>query len=1806
MQLKGTVMKHRFLKKKPLLACICCAVTAVTFFTQAPAPLMEAMYVPEYISDLRIFYCDEDDRNKIGTALSACRKAGYTPVEYDLNSGTGEDYVVLGYRTTKMRDQAITDVRTLYMGLGYDEYNLSDVLKAQQEQMEQLARELIICCKEFREHYEAGSPQAKVAYEIFNHFQLDDLEGTPLLGDYLMSDACMPVPQDPEQKDEYQEPEGAAVLANYLNRASAAFTNMLYAALVSAVADYNPDAVYVEQEYEVEVAIPETQPPMTVSPELASSLAEEIILSEGYETASSAELTDETTASASDTDTTAAESETTSPAPETTTTVTETETAAVPADTTATSPAETTAAETETTTAAQAEVTDETAETGLTDTAVLSDETDSTVETDATDSTDDTDWEDETEDTADTTELTVTTAELSPNDVVKLVLNCDKTYSNWAERISLTGMVDHYKEGEIINLFDAAYQNQALNIKSALQDFAKRYQEAQARYELYGDALYETAMEEYSDTDDVLELAEEIRKKASISGTVNESGADLAYLNAYQILDQYRYDENMSVAEYIVKIGCSAYGSYSELQEIYPLLAAMTDGQIQLTQINGLLPVIMALNNTDDVEKHARKMLDSLTETIKDYNGKTYISVFEGVKDEETMVAVTSALKAQQTAGAVYDTLTEPVAFDSVTDKIISTATLITQIAGAIGGVITLGGMIIGKLTTGSIMMIGFGTAWSWIVSGGFWTAIGGIACLAALTLPLICGAVILLLAVIKAVVQWFRDVFGIEKDIPWQDIPGLVFDFVGGYYVNYHPVYGDDGRIGDLNAGKGKRWCAVYYTKATKVGSPLTVPEEGSPFFCSAKETNVIGYTPLKEFDTVVAANLNSYVKKGGAPNIYLHYKTEADVNVPINEGKAADTGKAKYITNLMLSWNDSESAAKTAITKKGYTLFNKNLTPRHDDYGMGMSKHTYCYIGYQTSDSDENAITDIRICPQESAEALNYGTAGYSCVGTTQEGDSIYYTCDKNMGEPITENFEIFKKTSDAPEGWEPVLTFGGFPYDFNLANNNDRGLNGMRDNKYSLYLYFKPSKLYTATNEDGSAAVEYLGGFAYFEQNTNSDKKKGETGATDYAKEFHGGKVHNYNLVGIANRGQIVTCTTYNPKRAIYGMRSYVSSPKGQALAPCLGTQAAGAFVVCDVRADNFDQTSKWYSTDHSYGILPVNSDMTNDTPYGKIQKYGLKSVAEDFEQEGYWTAPYSKTDSYISWDRCDLRKKALYVRGYSPGEAPLLLSEVVFTQTILEPGKSAFAINGTLIDPAEYFSIQDFKLPNATTPHNLSVRYASKQDSKAYTKKQEYYGDFYIYLKRKPVEKPYISQITVKSYDFETYRKNEAKISLDKIGEKEMDAFNSAGPDICILNLLSMCTDEVFPFDLSKLNATDYHKDSTWYEDAGHWAANLARDVGGWFAGIFSSKTEKKLERYNYAGDIIDNVRCWQEDLDKYVSNNCTYMAFSRTDDEMEAIKGIIKYKPTDGKAPQNIKVDNVTYTRCGTEKDMVYDKFEGNYYIYATKETGASPGRPITAVTLNTAPIEVGAQTARTAEAPNSRSKADPDCLNFIHTFYSDEGMYMDAVYLGRGSSKRNALCDLLDMDCCDVILYDLHNTKKDDCVFIGITKYQPLTRTDMTAKASAVRDIRIVTESGFDLVKRIDGRQYQRAIDKYSFNNDFSQAVCLNDADGAYLYFSSAGSETPIDRIGIAEKDRVPPTENGMQVWENVLTESGIRYNLNNSFITFSSSDSDIVCDNRVYLFARRLDGSVKFGAEIVGGHCDEMQQYGELKYVRN
>ena len=1347
-------MKKKLLTRKKLLSCVCCTLAAITFCTYAPRPVMEAMYVPEYISELRVF--TSDSAAGLDAAIQACRAAGYTPVEQDLNPAEGEKHVVLGYLTTKSRDQAITDVRALYMGLGYEEYSLKDVLEEQKEQMTQIARELMVCCGEFRANYEAGSPQALLAYQIFNHFQLDDQPGMPMLGDYLLSDDCMPNPSG-------EDPKGVAVMANYFNCASVSFTNMLYVTMVSAVADYNPDSQYVQGEYEVEVVVPEAEPSITISPEAASAIAAQIVSKESLTTS-----TEAVTSSDADTagDVTAITELTTSaPEPAAGTSVTEADTTALP--------------ETSGTTTLTARTDADTAST-LTETTMLADTTE---ETDETEETDDTD---ETEETT-----VITTEKLTPNEIVTLVLGCDKRYSTWAERISLTGIADYVKDPDDAALFDSAFQNQALNIRGPVQDFAKRCQEAAARYDVYGDEMFDAARQEIGDTDDVLDLAEQIRRKVSVTGEMNESGADLAYLTAYQMLDQYRYDETRTVAQYLVEVGCCAYGSMTELRKLYPLIAAMTDGQVQMVQYNGLLPAVSALANNDDIIKNTREMMESLDRQMIEYNGRTYISVCEGVDSSEQMIGVTDSLRAQQTAGAVYETMTEPVKYEKNCDKVINCMTMIMQIGGLFTGALMLGGLFIGKGVTGSFMLIGFGTCWGWITAGGFWVAVGGVAAMACLVVPMVAGLVMLLVMIIKEIVKGVRELLGIDEDPEWQDIPGLVFDFVDNAFVNYHAVRDSSGACADLNGGTGKRWCALYYTKAPKIGSPLLVPETGPAFCVSYSEVKITGYTPLKEFNSVLAANLDDYVKKSNAPNVYLHFKTEKDVNVPINQGQDADVEDMRYVTGVMISSSENESAAKAAIQKKGYTVYPKNLTPHYcydNVMGAEESHYLYCYLGYITSDSPANAVTDIRVCRKDTSQAINFGTGGYTNVGTTATGDSVFYTCDKNMGEPITDQFQLVLDPKTAPDGWEPVASFSGFPYDFNGFDGGSTQIGKFHydHDAYSLYLYYLPSKIYTAQNEDGSAAAEYLGGLMIFEENTNDKetKKNNNAGyASTFANKYPGTKVHDFNLIGIAHLCQLVTITTHNPKRAVYGIRGYVAAPKGETLAVCLGVQAAGAFTVCDVHVtrgftDSAEETG--FRSGHAYGFIDAKYDQPNDTPYGKIQKYGLKSQAEDFEKEGYWNAPYSRAGSYISWETCDFRKKGIYLRGYGPDLAPLMMSEVVFTHTPLEAGKTAFAIDGTMIDPKDFSPVQDFKMPNATTPHDLSVQYApkSKQDSDTYYTFEPSSGAFYIYLKRQPVEKKYISSISVKTYNFDDYIE-EAKIDIGKIGKDEMPIDNDEG-------------------------------------------------------------------------------------------------------------------------------------------------------------------------------------------------------------------------------------------------------------------------------------------------------------------------------------------------------------------------------------------------------------------------------------------
>ena len=97
---------------------------------------------------------------------------GYIFLDHNLNEGTGEEGVWLGYTTTTDPKEAIYDLKLMNTDGGYSLTSMASVLKAQKETFRRMATDLNSLIEEFVQAYEAGSVPAKKAYKALNFFRV--------------------------------------------------------------------------------------------------------------------------------------------------------------------------------------------------------------------------------------------------------------------------------------------------------------------------------------------------------------------------------------------------------------------------------------------------------------------------------------------------------------------------------------------------------------------------------------------------------------------------------------------------------------------------------------------------------------------------------------------------------------------------------------------------------------------------------------------------------------------------------------------------------------------------------------------------------------------------------------------------------------------------------------------------------------------------------------------------------------------------------------------------------------------------------------------------------------------------------------------------------------------------------------------------------------------------------------------------------------------------------------------------------------------------------------------------------------------------------------------------------------------------------------------------------------------------------------------------------------------------------------------------------------------------------------------------
>lgn len=135
-----------------------------------------------YVKDIRLFYSLTSQAD----AERLCEEKGYIPVKGgDLNSGAGKDFVIMGYMETDNREDAITSIKTLSMGSGYEMKDYKELQKEYESSNADVIDTIYSAAIEFTSNYEAGSPKAKQAYEGLNLIDVPEADDMKL-GDYIV------------------------------------------------------------------------------------------------------------------------------------------------------------------------------------------------------------------------------------------------------------------------------------------------------------------------------------------------------------------------------------------------------------------------------------------------------------------------------------------------------------------------------------------------------------------------------------------------------------------------------------------------------------------------------------------------------------------------------------------------------------------------------------------------------------------------------------------------------------------------------------------------------------------------------------------------------------------------------------------------------------------------------------------------------------------------------------------------------------------------------------------------------------------------------------------------------------------------------------------------------------------------------------------------------------------------------------------------------------------------------------------------------------------------------------------------------------------------------------------------------------------------------------------------------------------------------------------------------------------------------------------------------------------------------------
>ena len=418
---------------------------------------------------------------------------------------------------------------------------------------------------------------------------------------------------------------------------------------------------------------------------------------------------------------------------------------------------------------------------------------------------------------------------------------------------------------------------------------------------------------------------------------ISEEEADFLvnYASVALTLDSIPYGEG-TLKDFVVKENLT-------VQDLCPIIAAFTEGQLALADIGVLTTVLQYSSPSASIEQ-LYKVLEETEKELTDENGNLKIfDVYTGVDRSifDGDFAFTTAAERQQALTGMEWSASQSVN-DAVPYELIKAMT-ISGVSLAVGPIVAA------KILKTLIMSFGwggnagtvltsFGSGCAKVLSficgtkaNGYMYAIGK----GGLTkLGLTAGVGLLLVALgVTGISAWYG-----YYNPDYTPIPNNLIDVketdLGDKYVKYTAAkVFEKGKISeknaDLNAYEGKEWNALYYTKDATAGNCLT------PKFVYKDNDSTIArrHQGISMFGETEAFNLNSHVYNNDAPGVYvtIRYSTTKKAAADVPSVVGSMFGGAFYALSALAG--AGAGVGGTLLVQKAKKKKEKELVPENSN---------------------------------------------------------------------------------------------------------------------------------------------------------------------------------------------------------------------------------------------------------------------------------------------------------------------------------------------------------------------------------------------------------------------------------------------------------------------------------------------------------------------------------------------------------------------------------------------------------------------------------------------------------------------------------------------------------------------------------------------------------------------------------------------------------------------------------------------------------------------------------------------------------